>query len=69
MEYETLTVDAIDIQPADVFERHGREWTAVDVGRGWYGCARVSTGNGAVWMPADEKVEVRRPVDGGSGIA
>ncbi|MEU7039798.1 hypothetical protein AB0A77_01905 [Streptomyces varsoviensis] len=63
MPYVQLTVKAIDIRPGDVFRRHGRTWTVVDVHRSSRGAAHIEpTGGGHVWLARGCDVGVRRPV-------
>lgn len=41
----------------DVFERHGRTWTALHIIR-WFGSVHVVCAEGDVWMPSATEVVV-----------
>jgi hypothetical protein len=60
---QDVTVDAINIQAGDVFERHGKTWTARFNAR-HSGCwtAIVVTETGTVWLSVDEEITVKRVV-------
>jgi hypothetical protein len=58
----TIPVKATELQPGDVFQRHGKTWTVKHAGTwGPYGSVYVDAVEGRVYMSKALDLDVRRP--------